>query len=338
MFFKEKYEFFGLSFSILSHGFIVLLFIFVPDLWQHEIIEPVVYSITIEGGKSLGGKDQLSNSDKKSAVAPPKTVQDKPQQNSLNEKHEEKKAEEKIIEEKKPEEKTKEQEKQKEEKLKEEKIDENIINEGKKPTPVPTQSKPTIVPTPINTPKPTTKPEPTLKPTILPTKRPENKDSSEKEKNAETEKSENKINKNKEIKKTEPKEDVNKELQKAMQRYLGNSVNAGGQGFGAAKTGGNDMGGGIVKPREFFIYMSLLKDKVKSGWRWPYNDGLIATIEFYISPQGVISSPKIIKSSGNSQFDDSVIRSVLQANPLPPPPPTVYNDFRQVNMIFDPRD
>lgn len=133
--------------------------------------------------------------------------------------------------------------------------------------------------------------------------------------------------------------DVNKELQKAMQRYLGESTDAGGKGFGAGAIGGTGMGGGTVMPESFHRYKRLLQDRIKSGWRWfDTSSSLIAEAIFEISSVGDISNVSISKSSGNSEFDRSVERAILKASPLPPPPPEAYKYFRTVRMIFDPKD
>ncbi|RMG42999.1 MAG: TonB family protein [Candidatus Dadabacteria bacterium] len=136
-----------------------------------------------------------------------------------------------------------------------------------------------------------------------------------------------------------PLEDLDKRLQEAIQRYTGESANAGGRGFGAARLGGRSMGGGEVRPPEFFAYKRLLENHIKAGWRWfDTSAALIAQVEFSISRDGQISDLRIISSSGNSNFDQSVLRAINKANPVPPPPEKVYKYFALVRMTFDPRD
>jgi colicin import membrane protein len=303
----NQYELLGFSLSTVGHGIIVFFLVYFPEIWKYELEEPPVYTVTIEGGKSIGGRDQLAKTDKKTKVEAPKNVQEEEQKNQKQEV-----PTAPPIENKKPEE-------VKQEIKEESKQDDKGVNTVPEPIKATPSPKPSAEPSKSPAPP---KEDPTKKPS--PTTPPENQQKKES-------KSQNK-------KTDEPKIDVNKELQKSMQRYLGNSVQAKGEGFGAAKLGGNDMGGGVVKPREFFLYMTTIKERVKSGWSWPYNDGLIATVEMYIDERGNISSPRIVRSSGNSQFDDSLIRAIYQANPLPPPPSNVYQDFRHVRLVFDPRD
>jgi len=118
--------------------------------------------------------------------------------------------------------------------------------------------------------------------------------------------------------------------------YNGESVNAGGQGFGAAKLGGNGMGGGTLASAEKVAYANALQQHVKSGWRWlAAREKLRALVLVEIFPDGRIKSVEISKSSGNRNFDDSVLRAVKKANPVPAAPATIYNDFKTVRFWFD---
>lgn len=170
-------------------------------------------------------------------------------------------------------------------------------------TPVPTaRPNPTAIPkaTPRATPKPTKGPTPTPRP---PTK-------------AETD----------------------RDYQKLMQRYLGESAQAGGKGFGAARQGGEKgMGGGTLRPPEFFRYRDLLEAYVKGGWRWVGAEtNLRARVVFDIAPDGTVSNVRIVEGSGNQDFDDSILRAVYKASPVPKPPDTVYEFFKQVRIEFKP--
>ncbi|MGI6680798.1 MAG: cell envelope integrity protein TolA [Bdellovibrionota bacterium] len=129
-------------------------------------------------------------------------------------------------------------------------------------------------------------------------------------------------------------------LQKALQRYLGESSDAGGVGFGAAKvTGGDGMGGGVVRPPEFFEYKDVLVKHIKANWNWfdtskPYK----AQVQMSIDPKGNITKHSITTSSGNGRFDQSLLRAIEKSSPVPAPPSNVYEFFKDVRVIFDPRD
>jgi colicin import membrane protein len=134
--------------------------------------------------------------------------------------------------------------------------------------------------------------------------------------------------------------DIDKRLQSALQRYIGESTEAGGQGFGAGRVGGTGMGGGVVVPPEVIAYKKLILARIKDAWRWfDPNSSLINQVVFEIEADGRTKNVHVVKSSGNSGFDDSVIRAVMKASPLPPPPPNVYEKFfKSVRVTFDPRE
>jgi colicin import membrane protein len=266
----------GLVASTLGHALIALLILRGYILNPNDFGKPIIYSVTMEGGQSLGGIGQVPDDSKKTQVAPPKKIDTQAEEIK---KAEIEKAEISLREEKK-----KQEEKKKEEKLK---TDE------------------------------------------------------EKKKKEEEEKKKKEDEKKKEAKKKETEgTDVNKKLQQAMQRYLGESTEAGGKGFGAGAIGGKGMGGGQVMPEAFHRYKKLLQTSIKSGWRWYDSSAvLLAEAIFDISPEGDISNVRISKRSGNAEFDDSVERAILKASPLPPPPPEVYDPyFKSVRMTFDPKD
>lgn len=172
------------------------------------------------------------------------------------------------------------------------------------------------------------------------------KEKENKTKVTQQEKSELKIKDKKQTKvepnKAKPQEtaaDINKQLENALQRYRGESSDAGGKGFGAAALGGKGMGGGVVLPAEALAYRDLLRNVIKEGWRWyDTRAALVAWVTFDISKDGTISSVVLSTSSGNREFDESVLRAVWKASPLPSPPEKVYSFFKQVRFAFDPRE
>lgn len=174
-------------------------------------------------------------------------------------------------------------------------------------------AEPTKIPaTPLPTPKNTAAPVPTKK--VTPTKKPT-------------------------AKAKEPSlAEINKQLEKALQRYTGESTDAGGKGFGAGKLGAKGMGGGVLQPPEFFRYRELLEYHVKKEWRWyDTTSALTARVSFKISPDGKLGDVEVASSSGNREFDESAVRAVYKSDPAPPPPESVYHLFKEVRMTFDPR-
>ncbi len=262
----EEFQKLGLIASIVGHLVILILVFAKFGSGWGDFQQPVVYSVTIEGGKKLGGMAQVPEKDQKTAVAPPKKVS----------------SQEKPSEEKKPE--VKEPEKPKESKIPE--ADKGEVQIKKKEV-----------------------------------------------------KEDKKTPKKEDKKSAKDQPNNNKSYENLMQRYLGESSNAGGTGFGAAALGGTGMGGGVVRPPEFFAYQKKLEEFIKSGWVWTdAASPLVAQIVFEMTPDGKLSGIVITKGSGNREYDDSVMRAVMKANPVPPPPTSVYEFFRSVRMTFDPRE
>jgi TonB family protein len=275
----------SLSISVIGHVAIGI-FMIVNQLGSFgDMPEPVVYSVSIEGGTVIGGKSQVAKDDKKSPLAPVKNVaaQSDPEQQL-----------------EKPE--TKQPEKE------QPPVDDAEVSVAeKKPTPAPKV-------TPVKTTAPKQKATP------VPPKKTDKKSDGK-------------------TKRKSDGDEVDKQYQVAMQRYLGESSDAGGKGFGAAKVGGKGMGGGEVRPPEFFAYKALVMSRIKSAWRWyDTNTALITVVTFNIQPNGEIRRVQVEKSSGDDSFDESVHRAVVKASPLPPPPETVYQYFESLRITFDPRD
>lgn len=118
--------------------------------------------------------------------------------------------------------------------------------------------------------------------------------------------------------------------------YSGESADAGGTGFGAARLGGEGMGGGTLQSLEFVAYRNELERHIKSGWHWfSRSVELEAQVLITILPSGAIQDANIVSGSGNRNFDDSVLRAVYKASPVPAAPERVYEHFRSVRITFN---
>jgi len=107
---------------------------------------------------------------------------------------------------------------------------------------------------------------------------------------------------------------------------------------GPSGVGGKDPGGGgVVRGFEFLLYYDQLQERVKESWivteRKP---GLSAVVRFGVQPNGEIFAIELVESSGDKAFDQSVLRAVNKANPLPPPPPAYQREFavQKVEITF----
>jgi colicin import membrane protein len=93
----------------------------------------------------------------------------------------------------------------------------------------------------------------------------------------------------------------------------------------------------MVRGLEFIMYTEQVKRRVKDSWIVAEKKpGLTATVRFGVQPDGEVFAIEIVKRSGDRTFDDSVVRAVNKANPLPPPPQAYQQEFatQKVEVIF----
>ena len=112
----------------------------------------------------------------------------------------------------------------------------------------------------------------------------------------------------------------------------------GGSGAGAG-TGNGNGGGGVVRGMEFVAYFNQMLGRIKEFWTWPHRRGdLEVTVVFGVRADGEVFGLELLKRSGNASFDESVVRAVRRASPLPPPPRSHAREFAQVEVTFRPED
>ena len=79
-----------------------------------------------------------------------------------------------------------------------------------------------------------------------------------------------------------------------------------------------------ISDPEYVIYQAKIRKKIMDEWIIPlkYADptyGLIAKIVVHINEHGAVTETEWEQKSGNESFDQSALRSVEKASPLPPP-------------------
>jgi TonB family protein len=90
---------------------------------------------------------------------------------------------------------------------------------------------------------------------------------------------------------------------------------------------------------EFIVYQNRMLSSIKDNWAWVgQGSNLKVVVHFSIKDNGEITGLKIIQSSGDSSYDESVLRAVKKSSPLPPPPETARRDFADVELTFRPKD
>ncbi len=107
----------------------------------------------------------------------------------------------------------------------------------------------------------------------------------------------------------------------------GKGVGVGGSGNGTA---------GIQQDPEFLLYYQTVQERVKKAWSFSGgNSDLTTTVNFAIGPDGGLTGLRITQSSGDSAFDDSVIRAIRHAAPFPSPPEKYRSPFADgVEAVF----
>jgi len=87
-------------------------------------------------------------------------------------------------------------------------------------------------------------------------------------------------------------------------------------------------------------YVPMIEARVRSVWLIPPGlpAGMKGKIRIDLEPGGhvVPGSVKVVRSSGNAAFDQSVVAAVYQASPLPVPDGDEFNIFRSFDMEFEP--
>ena len=110
-----------------------------------------------------------------------------------------------------------------------------------------------------------------------------------------------------------------------------------GQGTGA---GGKGSGGGVLRGMEFVAYRNEMLNLIKDRWTWiGRRRDLEVTVGFGVAADGGVFGLKLLKSSGDASYDESVVRAVRRASAsLRPPPPRYAREFAEVEVTFRPGD
>ena len=115
---------------------------------------------------------------------------------------------------------------------------------------------------------------------------------------------------------------------------------AGAVETGEAGTGGASSG---IMSIKFKIYYNLLWQRIRSVWVLPEGalsgkKNLETIITIRIAQDGQIEDIQFEKKSGNAYLDESALRAIKKANPLPPLPPGMEGEKFDVGVRFTPSD
>ncbi|MFO7801196.1 MAG: cell envelope integrity protein TolA [Desulfovermiculus sp.] len=82
------------------------------------------------------------------------------------------------------------------------------------------------------------------------------------------------------------------------------------------------------------VYGNVIRAQIQSNWRFPdigQKADLKAEVEIRINSQGEITGHSLVRSSGNNQFDASVLRAIARTGTLQSPP---NPDLQTIRIVF----
>lgn len=228
------------------------------------------------------------------------------------------------------------------------------LNTRHRSTPTPT---PTPTPAPVSTPEPTPAATPTPQPVHKRKKHVRPKPTPTPRR---VERHEHKPKRHVEVAKPKPTPNVKEQLAKLRQRLLAEHLaseakqakenakpaatpGAGGLLIGKAEIGGPGAGigpgsgsVGVQQELDFLLYYRAVREKIKKAWSFSGgNKNLTTSVLFAIGPDGKLTGVKIIDSSHDPAFDDSVIRAIRRAAPFAPPPEKYRPQFSEgIEAVF----
>ncbi len=100
---------------------------------------------------------------------------------------------------------------------------------------------------------------------------------------------------------------------------------------------GGSGGGNTLRGLPFILYTQQVKQRVKQSWIVAETkSGLTALVRFGILATGEVVGVELVERSGDIVFDESAMRAVRKASPLPPPPEAYRNEFTQqkIEIVF----
>lgn len=109
----------------------------------------------------------------------------------------------------------------------------------------------------------------------------------------------------------------------------------------APQNGGGQVGIGPNSPLGSRLgwYAELVRQRIAQNW---HTNGLDvrsqsspAIVSFTILHDGTVREPRILQSSGNPTIDNTALRAVYDANPLPPLPPQISESYISAQFTFN---
>ena len=124
-------------------------------------------------------------------------------------------------------------------------------------------------------------------------------------------------------------------LEKIRQRVRADRRQTAETSHSTSASGGG--GGDTLRGLPFILYTQEVKQRVKQSWIVAeHKSGLTAVVRFGILANGEVVEVELAERSGDSIFDESAMRAVRKASPLPPPPEAYRNEFtrQKIEVVF----
>jgi len=83
-------------------------------------------------------------------------------------------------------------------------------------------------------------------------------------------------------------------------------------------------------------YYDLLRDSLAEYWSlpvWLQRQKLVAQVQLRVDPAGRVLSTKFLKPSGNDQFDQAILATIKDAQPLPRPPKELLSSLADDGVV-----
>jgi periplasmic protein TonB len=110
----------------------------------------------------------------------------------------------------------------------------------------------------------------------------------------------------------------------------------------SAPTGGGQVGVGPNTPlgnNRLGWYAELIRQRIAQNWNTNGLDSRTqnspAIVSFLIMRDGHVRTPQVIQSSGNPSIDNTALRAVFQADPMPQLPPQITEPYISAQFTFN---
>ncbi len=127
-------------------------------------------------------------------------------------------------------------------------------------------------------------------------------------------------------------EQTRKKALAALRRQIKNSTEEKIKAVGPEEGGEGDSD---VQSGLAYIYGAQIKEIIRSNWRYPsipITGDMVAEVRIEVTANGYIESYTLLKKSGRTDFDDSVLKAIEETRELPPPPGRLRNFNINFNM------